>query len=396
MSMSFDEVIAPVAPDAFFREFYEKRHLVVRRGTPDFYAGLLSSSDIDRAIATLGLAVPEFNVVQADRGIATADFAYDSGFIDPVAVNQLFADGATVILSNLQERLPKLARFCRALEQVFSARVQTNIYFTPAQSQGFKAHYDSHDVLVLQVEGSKEWRIYDTPVHLPLQEQAFNPAEVPIGEVTDSFVLEPGDMVYVPRGLTHDAVSTDQTSLHITTGLMTRTWADLMVETVRLLALEDPAFRGSLPPGFANDGFDRAAAETHFARLRDKFATTSLGPALNMARNDFIDTRLPRVEGQLAQMSRLNSLGPDSVLGARPGLIYRLDDVPSKDGEPDGIALTCQGTVITLPAFAKDALAYAVSTPRFTMAELPGELDEEGKTVLLRRLVREGLVMFAR
>lgn len=395
MSISFDQAIAPTTAKEFFETSFEKQHLVIRRGQPDYYSGLLSSADIDRAVSTLGLSVPEINVVQADRAITAADFAYDSGFVDPVAVNQLFADGATVILSNLQERLPKLADFCRSLEQVFSARVQTNIYMTPAHSQGFKAHYDGHDVLVLQVEGSKEWRIYDTPVHLPLEEQGFNPHDVKIGAETDRFVLEPGDMVYVPRGLTHDAVSTDQTSLHITTGLMMRSWADVMVEALRGLALTDPAFREALPPGYANEGFDGiAAAEAKFAALLGKLSGARLDPVLNDFREDFIAGRLPRAHGQMAQMARIDSLGADSVMGARPGLIYRLVDIPAKGDQPASVALSCQGAVITLPDYARDALAQAIASPRYTLADLPGDLDDAGKTVLLRRLLREGLVQF--
>lgn len=395
MSMTFDQAIAPVTRAEFFQTSFEKKHLVIRRGQADYYSRLLSSADIDWAVSTLGLSVPEVNVVQANREITPADFAYDSGFVDPVAVNQQFSQGATVIMSNLQERLPKLANFCRELEKVFSARVQTNIYMTPANSQGFKAHYDGHDVLVLQVEGTKEWRIYDTPVPLPLEEQGFNPHDVPIGDLTDSFVLEPGDMVYVPRGLTHDAVSTDQTSLHITTGLMMRSWADVMVEALRKLALSDPDFREGLPPGFANEGFDgTAAAEAKFSSLLAKLSAVQLEPVLNDFREDFIATRLPRAHGQLAQTARLDELSLDSVMGARPTLIYRLADVPAKGDQPDSVALSCQGTVITLPAHARNALEFAISTPRFTMSDMPGDLDDAGKTVLLRRLVREGLVVF--
>ncbi len=394
MSMSFEKVIAPVTPESFFAESFEKKHLVIRRGDPTYYSSLLSTADIDWAVTTLGLSVPEVNVVQADRDISAADFAYESGFIDPLSVSKLFDEGATVIMSNLQERLPKLAEFCRALEKVFSARVQTNIYLTPAHSQGFKAHYDGHDVLVLQVEGTKEWRIYDTPLELPLQEQGFNPHDVPIGEETDRFVLEPGDMVYVPRGLTHDAISTDQTSLHITTGLMTRSWADVMVEAVRKLALNDPAFREGLPPGFANEGFDMSGAEAKFADLLGRIAGATLPPILNEFSADFVGSRLPRAHGQMSQMARLDGLNESSTLGARPDLIYRLNDIPGKDGEDDTVGLSCQGTVLTLPAYAREPLEYAISTDSFTLADLPGDLDTDGRAVLIRRLVREGLVMF--
>lgn len=75
-------------------------------------------------------------MTRADGNITSADYAYETGVIDPVRVSQLFADGATVILSGLHDRLPELGRFCRALEAVMSSRVQTNIYMTPANSQG--------------------------------------------------------------------------------------------------------------------------------------------------------------------------------------------------------------------------------------------------------------------
>ncbi len=352
MKRGFDWTIAPVSRDDFFAHSYEKKHLVIRRGQADYYSDLLSTGDIDWALTTLGLSVPEVNITRADATITAADFAYETGFVDPVAATRLFADGATIILSNLQERLPQLADFCRALEKVFSARVQTNIYLTPAHSQGFKAHYDGHDVLVLQVEGTKEWRIYDTPVALPLADQGFDPHDVPIGAETDRFLLEPGDMVYVPRGLTHDAVSTDQTSLHITTGLMVRSWADLLTEAVRMMAHDNVEFREALPPGFTDEGYDLGPAQEKFAALLARVTAADLEPVLHEFREDFIGSRLPRVHGQMAELARMADLNATSRLIARPNLIYRLMDVPGKGDEDDTVAVSCQGAVISLPSFA--------------------------------------------
>ncbi|AHM03289.1 hypothetical protein roselon_00879 [Roseibacterium elongatum DSM 19469] len=385
----FDWTIAPEKRDTFFTDYFEKKPMVVRRNDPDYYKALLSYEDIDRVITTMGLHHPEINVTKAGGTITPEDFAYESGMIDPVRVNQLFADGATVILSGLHERLPKLARYCRALEAVMSCRVQTNIYMTQAQTQGFKAHYDNHDVVVLQIEGTKEWRIYDTPVDLPLNSQAFNPHDVEIGEETDRFLLHPGDMLYVPRGLAHDAVATGEPSLHITTGLMLRTWADLMAEAVHVLAHDDVAFRRALPPGHANAGFDATEHAATYAALIDKLADAPLAKLLASFKMEFLMNRVPRVEGQMAQLARLDGLSVGDRVGARPHLIYdlaRLDE--------DGIVrLVSQGTEIVMPDFAHDTLAYAVSHDDFTIADMPGELDDAGKLVLVKRLIREGLLM---
>lgn len=185
------------------------------------------------------------------------------------------------------------------------------------------------------MEGTKEWRIYDHPVELPLNTQAFNPHDVPIGEQTDSFVLEPGDMCYVPRGLTHDAVATDQTSLHITTGLMTRTWADLVTEAVIAVAHKDPAFRASLPPGHARGDFDMGAMEATFADLLKRLQdSASLPDLVSDIRSEFIGNRVPRVPGQMRQLARLAELSADS--GRRPAAAYLPASGSHRSGRQSG------------------------------------------------------------
>ena len=387
---SFDWCIAPVSPETFFADHYEKAPLRIARDDAAYYGGLLSFDDIDHVVTTMGLSVPEIAVTRAAGDITPADYAYESGVIDPVRVNQLFADGATVILSGLHERLPRLAAFCRALEAVFSARVQTNIYMTQAQSQGFRAHYDDHDVLVLQVAGTKEWRFYDTPVELPLTSQAFDPSQVQVGPETERFVLQPGDMLYVPRGLAHDAVATGEPSLHITTGLMCRTWADVLVEAVNVMAHDDPTLRRALPPGYANRGYDMTRHQEDFVAMLNLIAEKApLAKLMEGFKQDFLTGRVPRAHGQMAEMNKIKDLGPDSHVSARPHLIHDL----TADEAEGTVRLICQGAEIELPDFARATLEAAITARDIRVSDLPGELDDAGKVVLVRRLVREGLMV---
>lgn len=387
---SFDWTLAPVRPDHFFAEHFETAPLRIARNDPDYYADLLSFEDIDRVVTTMGLSVPEITVTRSAGDITPADYAYESGLVDPVRVGRLFADGATVILSGLHERLPKLARFCRALEAVFSARVQTNIYMTQAESQGFRAHYDDHDVIVLQVAGTKEWRLYDTPVELPLGSQGFDPARVEIGAETDRFLLQPGDMLYVPRGLAHDAVATGAASLHITTGLMTRSWADVLAEAVNAVAHRDPMLRRALPPGYAAPGYDFGRHQAEFEEMLGRVAAAApLAKLMESFRQDFLTGRVPRVEGQLAELAKLDGLGLDSRVGARPHLVHDL----SHDPEAGLVRLICHGAEIELPDFAREPLEAAIASRDIRVGDLPGDLDDAGKLVLVRRMVREGLMV---
>lgn len=384
---SFDWAIAPETPDTFFSEYFEKKPLLIKRGQVGYFRDLLGFAEIDRVVSTMGLTHPEINVTKSGGSITPDDFAYENGKIDPVRVAQLFADGATVILSGLQDRLPQLASYCRAIEAAMSARVQTNIYMTPPGNQGFNPHYDSHDVLVLQVSGSKEWRVYGTPVELPLSDQSFQRGQ-DVGEETMRFLLEPGDTLYLPRGVAHDAVATDETSLHITTGLMFRSWADVLAEAVVSMAHREPSLRRALPPGFANNGVDLTAYGDTFTELMALVAEAPSGKLLAGFREVFLNERVPRTEAQLAQVAALDNLDVDSRVGGRPHLIYGITDLT----EDEQVRLVCQGAEIVMPDFTKSAIEFCLATPEFRLGDMGGDLDDAGKLVLARRMVREGLM----
>jgi len=386
---SLGRLIEPVARERFLDDYWERQLLLVQRGQPDRYAGLLTLDDIDRVVTTLHLDNTEINMTDARRELTPEQYSFPSGMVDPARLYQLFADGSTIIMPQLHLRVPALADLCRAMEREMSCRFQTNIYLTPAgNAQGFKPHYDNHDVFVLQIAGSKRWKIYDTPVELPNKAMPFTPDRFQPGPLTQEFVLEAGDMIYLPRGVMHDASSTDELSLHITLGAMVKTWGDLVTEAVARAALADPAFRRSLPPGFARPDFDRAPVRAAFADLLRRVGELAdVDALLDAFVEDIVDSRHGLLRGQLDQVRRIEALTPDSRVGARPNLLYRID------ANGDSVTLTCQGSEISLPGHAGEPLRFALAERDFAVRDLPGELDDPGKLVLVRRLVREGLVM---
>jgi lysine-specific demethylase/histidyl-hydroxylase NO66 len=119
------------------------------------------------------------------------DYVDSSGFIDRGAVADRYRGGATIVLNQAHQFDPKLARLCAvAWRYVFSSHVQTNIYLTPPNAQGFRTHYDNHDVLVIQVEGEKAWRLYDMPIATPFRGEGFEPGKYEAGELRQEFVLK--------------------------------------------------------------------------------------------------------------------------------------------------------------------------------------------------------------
>jgi ribosomal protein L16 Arg81 hydroxylase len=380
-------LIAPTPVETFYAEHWEKKALVIRRSEPRAYESLVSLDDVDRVITTNHLSHPDVAMANAIREVATSDYTFDGGAIDIVRLYQQFAAGATIIMNQLHRYVPTLGALVRSIELELSARMQTNIYLSPLEAQGLKVHYDSHDVFVLQVHGVKHWKLYETQVPLPFRGQHFGDEPVEPGPVAQEFDLHPGDMLYMPRGLMHAAGTASETSMHITMGVLHTTWAELLIEALARYGATDADFRRALPPGFARKDFDRAGAEKTFRILFERALDgADFDSALEVFVDDIATTRAPLLQGQLQQVMRLAEITADSVAGARPNLLYRLAS------DEQGITISCAGRDLRLPPHAADAAMAALGSPRFVVKDLPGDLDDAGKVVLVRRLVREGFV----
>ena len=79
----------------------------------------------------------------------------------------------------------------------------------------FNAHYDSHDVFILQVAGSKTFNFYGGGTAQPYAHDDFEAARHPCGESQQSLLIEAGDTMSISRGVMHDAVAGASSSLHI-------------------------------------------------------------------------------------------------------------------------------------------------------------------------------------
>lgn len=381
-------LISPVEKQRFFKEYWEIRPLVIHRRQPDYFSSLVSLDEVDRALTTLDRRYPNTILKNAARDVARRDYTVDGETLDVARVYQHFADGSTITLAFLDNVVPSLTRFCRGLECELSFPLQTNIYLTPPGAQGARPHYDTHDVFALQVAGSKKWTVYGTPCELPLASQDFDPEVHEKGAATLEFDLRAGDVAYLPRGVVHEARSTDEISLHITAGILRYTWADLLLEYVASACLNDPAFRRSLPPGFARPDFDKAQAKETLRTLLGRVGSSGdFDAALERFLDSFVRSCPPLLEGQMAQIAALDALTADSLAGARPGVVYYLQT------SGDSVVVHLGGRKITFPSFAAAALRYALGHPEFLVRDLPGGLDDAGKLTLVRRLIREGLAM---
>lgn len=367
------------AARGFIDRVYEREPLIVRHNDPGRFTRLLSIAAIDRIIAERDLREGMVVMANAARDISEEAYVTPSGSIDRAAVAQLYRKGATIILNQLHQSDLTLADFCQSLERIFSCHVQTNIYLTPPSNQGFHTHYDKHDVFILQIEGEKTWRLYDQ-VDSPYRGEGFQREEVEGLEPLETFVLGPGDCAYVPRGKIHDAVTKgDVPSLHITCGLIVRTWAELMLEAVSEVCVSEPAFRKSLPPGFATPGFDPREARKTFAKLVALVGEKArLEGALALMTDSLIGSREPNMSGAI-----LRAMNPIAGTYRASPTIWRFE--PEEDGR---VRMVAPNGDVMFAADLRPTVDRMLSGEAFDADDFADEPARE----LLAKLLARGLV----
>jgi hypothetical protein len=356
---------------------------------------LLSIADIDHQLSGAGLRRPAIRVVQDGQVIEPARWTrrartggtWIDDLADPGRTLGWFGQGATIVLQSLHRWWPPLTRFCRGLEDALGHPVQANAYLTPPGAAGFTPHHDTHDVFVLQVHGSKHWTVREPLVDAPLVRHRSDhdaAARQPVLLETD---LEAGDCLYLPRGHIHSAAAQEDVSLHLTIGVLALTRHELLRRIVDRTA-EDPSFRRGLP---ADHATDVASA----GRVVKEVVADLMGWLerldVDAVAGDLVDRhagrRAPLLDGQLVAMTRLGDIVDQTVVRARPGVRWRIERVGGAT-----IELRLRDRRLELPAALDPALRRLLDGPAQRVGSLGDLLDGGSRLVLVRRLVREGVL----
>ena len=378
-------LISPVSKTEFFKTYHEKEALLSKHNDANKFNGLLSIDRIDEIIASTELPPSSLDMVRKEPPIERSYYTFKNGNIDRGAVIRHYQEGATIILPQLHLADEILAKFCRSLENVFSSHVQTNIYLTPGSSQGFNTHFDDHDVFVIQLSGTKKWRLYQKPIDNPYRGESFNTKDYKAGELQKEFELKEGECVYIPRGLMHDAISVgEKASLHITVGLIVKKWADLMLEALSEVAIRNPRFRRSLPPGFARPGYNNKSAKIYFDELINEFQKNSnFDKVFEVIKENFIRERTPNLRGSLIDTS--SNLPKERLYIRRPNLQAKL-----KRDELETVII-CGGGDLRFELKAYKVLQVILSGEPFSAASL-GD-SEDGSTLdMIKKLTAFGII----
>jgi bifunctional lysine-specific demethylase and histidyl-hydroxylase NO66 len=372
-------------PERFLREHWARAPLYRERDARDGFADLFRIAAVDHLVATASLRIPAFRMVKDGAPLPPASYT-KSGTVgskplhdlaDPGKVFDQFADGATIVLQSLHRSWLPLTRFCRDLELTLTHPVQVNAYITPRSSRGLGLHADGHDVFVLQVHGRKRWEVY--------RPGPGGDPKVP-GERLLDVTLQPGDCLYVPSGFPHAVWTEQSASAHLTVGVLTSGWRELLRQAVQRV-LDDAAFEQALPPGFADDPAALASAVAEqLGEVQRRLGKLDPGQLAEEAARRFWSSRPPILDGQLQQLLALDGIADTTVVRRRAGSVCRL----YRDGGRPVLQLGDRR--LTFPGWVGPALDALLQRESFAVADLAAVLDPESRLVLVRRLVREGLL----
>lgn len=359
---------------------------------------LFSLDEVDRFVASSAPRLPTFRLVRDGTPLdpsrytrrATIGGQAAEGMGDPARIFDEHRRGATIVLQGLQRSWPPLTRFCRSLELDLTHAVQANAYVTPAGARGLGVHYDTHDVFVLQLAGTKAWTIHEPVLTDPLASQPWKGTAADAGPPVLSAELAAGDCLYVPRGFLHAARAQEALSAHLTIGVVTTTWYDLLRDVVAGAAA-DPALRRALPAGFAADPAGLVAGiEEAVGRLRSWLDTVDAGATAHAAARRFYAGRPPLLAGQLHQLGLLDAIDDSTELRRREGGVCHLIAGSDRLAVVLGGGRELDMPVGLLPAMQR--IRAAAGTGPFRLGELGDLLDGPSRVVLGRRLVSEGLL----
>jgi len=157
--------------------------------------------------------------------------------------------GATIRVCDVQKFDPMLEAFVREVQTDFQGRCQVNAYLSPPNNSGFRPHFDTTDIFIVQCSGSKRWNLYpdySNQVELPLLETPWDPGLYRPAAEPESMTLHRGDVLYLPRGAMHEAFCNDHESLHLTISLAPLTMAGLAERAFRRMLQTDIDMRRRL------------------------------------------------------------------------------------------------------------------------------------------------------
>ena len=336
---------------------------------------VLTLDDVDQLITSTAMRTPSIRMAKDGTVLPASSYTTKAtlagqpltGLVDGRKVLDLFESGATLVLQGLHRYWPPLTELIRDLEVELGHPCQANAYLTPPGSQGFAVHKDTHDVFVFQTAGRKQWEVHDAA-----------------GQ--HDVLMEPGVSMYLPTGTPHAARTEQIVSLHVTLGINQLTWRGVLERSIASV-LDDPEFDSAVPAGYVNErGLAAEPLAEKLVELGRRIAVIDASGQVDREVERLLAHRPSSLRGGLTDRISLEEIDDSTVVHRRPGSVC----VVERRG--DDVVLLLGDRTLTVPGRLEDAVRIVQANTTLRPVDLSEILDPQSRVVLIRRLVREGLL----
>jgi hypothetical protein len=388
--LAIKSAILSIGLDKFSSKFWDKAVAFIPRtdSTNEELRDILNhiSAFLDRT----DIRYPSLRLVKDGKEIPLEDYTTElrigphssHDLISNELVFNHYNNGATIVLQMLQNSLPSFGECVNEMEGYFSSNVNVSCFITPPEAQGFTAHYDTYSFFAVQLFGEKKWSLYNATELLPIREDRENEKPwvptVPEKEIT----IGSGDVMYVPRGRYHSAVTSSSASIHLTVGIFSPNWIDITKSSLAELQFL-PKFRESTLGCPSNyDDEEIRISETE-QLLRSKI---DLRAGIKRLDDRVFSRHVDSRKGRLHDLLILskNELLPN----------YELQPIPYRLTKRLGLSvLQFADKELQFPEYIYPVISAICATKKpFKVEQLPKLLDDKSFQILLRKLVAEGFL----
>lgn len=318
-------LLGGLSPQRFMQRHWQKKPLLIRQAVPELNApvtraelfGLAAREDVESRLIT---HQPVGNK-QAHAGWSLRHGPLPRRALPPLAQREW-----TLLVQGLDLHVPAARALLERFRFVPEARLDDLMISFATDGGGVGPHFDSYDVFLLQVQGRRRWRIGR------LADATLQP-DVPLKilanfDAEEEWLLEPGDMLYLPPRWAHDGVAEGGDCMTCSIGFRAPSRSELARELLVRCAegvdneapaplYRDPGQSATAEPGRIPDGMAEFAADALQAALRDPQALrVALGEYLTEPKaRIWFELREPLPDGQGVQ------------LDARTRMMYDADHV---------------------------------------------------------------------
>ena len=193
-------LLGGISPQVFMKRHWQKKPLLVRQALPNFKA-LLNRGELFELAAKEDV---QARMVIQEPG-KTPGWRFRQGPFTRRALPSLKQAGWTLLVQGVDLQIEAVHQLMNQFRFVPDARLDDVMISYATDQGGVGPHFDSYDVFLLQAHGRRRWRI-GRQKDLRLQPDV--PLKILANFVPEhEYVLEPGDMLYLPPGYAHDGIA---------------------------------------------------------------------------------------------------------------------------------------------------------------------------------------------